>query len=295
MTIADGEGATGAKGFRGLAARRPITVFLTLVLGAGWLILGYMAAAHHGLVPGKQIPPPLFILALQYLALLPAALWVTWAGEGMGAVKALLARAVRWRFGLGWWALAVLGLPLTTVAIGLLGGGTFRPVDLGPFLLGQAVSIGSAVLLINLWEETAWSGFLQTRLERRHNIVIASLLTAIPFAGIHLPLAFMNDDAMSTIIAIALLAGCAPLVRLLFATTLRGARDSVLAVGILHAMWNGTDSSSGLTAGLLSGVDALSCALLAVVVLTLVAVLFSWGRLSKAYRARTFAAAPANP
>jgi membrane protease YdiL (CAAX protease family) len=37
----------------------------------------------------------------------------------------------------------------------------------------------SGHLLINLWEEAAWAGFLQTRLERRHNFFLAALLTGI--------------------------------------------------------------------------------------------------------------------
>jgi Type II CAAX prenyl endopeptidase Rce1-like len=48
------------------------------------------------------------------------------------------------------------------------------------------------LILVNLWEETAWAGVMQTRLERRHNI-FAAVLTALPFGFIHLPLTFLSE------------------------------------------------------------------------------------------------------
>jgi uncharacterized protein len=52
--------------------------------------------------------------------------------------------------------------------------------------------------LVNLWEETAWAGVVQTRVERRHNIFAAAALTAVPFGFIHLPLAFLNEITLPT-------------------------------------------------------------------------------------------------
>ena len=39
-------------------------------------------------------------------------------------------------------------------------------------------------ILVNLREETAWAGVMQTRLERRHNIFVAAALTAVLFGFI---------------------------------------------------------------------------------------------------------------
>ena len=52
----------------------------------------------------------------------------------------------------------------------------------------------------NLWEETAWAGVMQTRLERRHNIFVAAVLTAIPFGFIHLPLAFLSEITIASVL-----------------------------------------------------------------------------------------------
>src|SRR3712207_9266545 len=55
------------------------------------------------------------------------------------------------------------------------------------------LSVVTAVLLVHLWEETVWAGFFQGRLERRHGFLPAAALTAVPFAAVHLPLAFIGD------------------------------------------------------------------------------------------------------
>ena len=55
-------------------------------------------------------------------------------------------------------------------------------------------------ILVNLWEETAWAGVMQTRLERRHNIFVAAALTAVPFGFIHLPLAFLSEISLASVL-----------------------------------------------------------------------------------------------
>ena len=92
-----------------------------------------------------------------------------------------------------------------------------------------------AVVVINLWEETVWAGFFQTRLEARFNFVVAAVLTALPFAGVHVPLLLLDDHVspLSVLMGIAGLLILGIVVRLLMGVMLRAALDSVLAVGDL--------------------------------------------------------------
>jgi uncharacterized protein len=95
----------------------------------------------------------------------------------------------------------------------------------------------------NVWEETAWAGFAQSRLMDRHGLVRGSLLTAIPFALIHLPLAFEEHGLRGTTgrdlaITWTVLILAAPVMRYLLGMTLLGTGGSVLAVAILHASFN---------------------------------------------------------
>ena len=50
-------------------------------------------------------------MAATLLVLLPAALWVTAVTDGRVGVRALLGRAIRWRFSVGWWLAVIFALP----------------------------------------------------------------------------------------------------------------------------------------------------------------------------------------
>jgi uncharacterized protein len=279
-------------GLRALAARRPLTVFLALVLGIGWPILALPGLAHNGLIPGGDLPEEPFALATVLLVLLPAALWVTAATDGRAGVRALLRRTVQWRFGPGWYAAILLGLPVIATALGLLTGGSLREVDWPAVLLNYAVvQVLPAVVIINLWEETAWAGFLQTRLEQRHGLIAAAMLTAVPFALVHVPLLFAADEPVLAAAGVLLLV--AVLHRLLFGLVLRGTAGSVLAVGLLHATFNATNNpEDGLLSRLLAEVDTGWLTPAAAVVLTALLAVVVLRRRSTAAAAPTRATAP---
>jgi membrane protease YdiL (CAAX protease family) len=274
---------------RALTARRPLTVFLALVFVVGWPILALPGLAHNGLIPGGDLPGEPFALASTLLVLLPAALWVTAVTDGRGGVRALLRRTVQWRFGLGWYAVILLGLPVIATALGLLLGGSLRDVDWPAVLLDYTlVQLLVPVLVINLWEETAWAGFLQTRLERRHGLVLAAVLTAVPFALLHVPLLFAADEPVLAAAGALLLV--AVFHRLLFGLVLRGTAGSVLAVGLLHATFNATNNE--LLSKLLAGVDTNWLTPAGTVVLAALVAVILWRRSPSAAAASPRATAP---
>lgn len=272
-------------GFRRFSAQRPITTFLLIVFGLGWPVLAILALASHGVIADPGIPVPAYVLVVNGLIMLPAALWVTAQAEGTAAMRTLLARAFRWRFKLIWYAVIVLALPAIALGVGLLLGGSLKPFDPGvlPGLIG---SLLSAVLIIHIWEETVWGGFLQTRLERRHTLLVAAALSAIPFAGVHVPLIFVDEFTVGSALRdIAGLYALAFAVRLMFGVVMRNTNDSVLAIGLMHGIFNKTNNRGGLNDSLLSGVDIEWCALAAVVIVTAIAAAAARHRLTRAYRA----------
>ena len=129
-----------------------------------------------------------------------------------------------------------------------------KAVDVAPFVAGQLLGLLVNLLLINLWEEAAWSGIVQTRLERRHGPVRAALLTAVPFALAHLPLHFIGDFTVGSLLTalVTLMIVCS-LVRLMIGMVLRRTRYSILVVALLHTMFNRSNNDDGLVAGVLAG------------------------------------------
>jgi membrane protease YdiL (CAAX protease family) len=185
-------------------------------------------------------------LLLELIFLLGSAVAVTARAEGRAGVRRLFAGAFRWRMGFGRFAMALLALPALTMAVAAVSGSLRTPAaGWGAEALGYLfVTLIFGALLGNVWEETAWAGFAQTRLMARHGLLRGSLLTAIPFALIHLPLAFEAGGLSGTswsdlAITWTALIVAAPFFRYLFGTVLIDSGGSVLAVAILHASFNG--------------------------------------------------------
>lgn len=241
-------------GLRSRVARRPLTAFLVLMAVVGWPLMSVPALTAHGVLPGGPLPQEPFALGTTLLVMLPAALWVTSVADGPGAVRALLRRAVQWRFAAGWWAAVLLALPVLTLAVGVAAGQGVQTGDLLVTLGSGAFSVVTAVLLVHLWEETVWAGFFQGRLEQRHGFLPAAALTAVPFAAVHLPLAFIGDLAIGRLgLAIGGLFVLGVLMRLLVGATVRGAAGSLLAAGLVHASFNAANNEGNLVDDLLGG------------------------------------------
>lgn len=279
-------------GFRALAERHPIGVFLVMTFGLGYALSTLVILAQHGLIPGAALPGRFGLdaeraasLLMLLVGLFPAALLATALDGGRPAVRALVRRMLRWRVGLGWWLVAVAALPLTTVALATLLGDTLR-VPGASVLAREVVASLVAFLLINLWEEAAWAGFLQTRLEQHHNFFVAAFLTALPFAAIHLPLQVINGNTTPAGIAVTFVALVilGSIVRTLIGAVLRGTGDSLLLAGLLHTSFNRSNNVDGLAADLLVGPNRQLAALLAVVLLTVLIGLRLRARLGRRYR-----------
>ena len=256
-------------GFRAWTARRPISAFLTLAVPLGWAFLAVPALAHHGVIPGGGLPGEIFALAATVLVLLPAAAWVVSVTEGRAGVRALFSRTFRWRFGPAWWVAVLIALPVATVAVGVVLGRSLETRDLVSTLARELPLMLLPIVLVNMWEETVWAGFVQTRLERRHGLLAAAGLTALGFAAIHLPLLFWDDVSPSSLLTgLGILLVAAVLVRLMIGVFLRATAGSVLAVAVLHASWNGSSGEDGLVDALLSGGQPVLAPLIAVALVT---------------------------
>jgi membrane protease YdiL (CAAX protease family) len=256
-------------GLRSRVARHPLTAFLVLVAVVGWPLMSVPALTTHGVLPGGPLPQEPFALGTTLLVMLPAALWVTAVADGRPAVRALLRRAVQWRFGAGWWATVLLALPVLTLAVGVAAGRGLQTGDLLPALASGAFSVVTAVLLVHLWEETVWAGFFQGRLEQRHGFLPAAALTAVPFAAVHLPLAFIGDLTAARVgLAVGALFVLGVVMRLLVGATVRGAAGSLLAAGIVHASFNASNNEGNLVDDLLGGGQPSLYAIVAAVLFT---------------------------
>lgn len=210
---------------------RPIVFFSATALVVGWALLGPMVLF--------DLPQAPFVLAATLLALIVPALVLTARETGRAGVRALLRDAVRLPRPTWWGPAAALTVPVLTwsVAAGL-GGAEPLTADL---LVDVSVAFLSSLLIINIWEEMAWTGFAQRRAMARWGLVRGSLVIALLFAGIHLPLAFDGADTPGdVVVGLGILVGTGVGLRLLIAALHAWSGRSLLAVAVLHASFNVT-------------------------------------------------------
>jgi membrane protease YdiL (CAAX protease family) len=283
-----------ASSLRGVVARHPVTAFLVMAYAIGWTIFlpVLLSEEGFGLLPIRLPLTPVTSIASILALALPAFL-VTTATGGRGGVRDLLSRCLRWRVGLGWYLLALLGLLVTTLLVASVFLGlspletlarkwslyfsVFLPEILVPFVL------------IQLFEEAGWTGFLQNTLQERHGPLLASIMVAPAFALMHLPLLLLDVPrdgfvpfVLGVVVQMVLVVILAVFFRIVIMWLYNGAGRSVLIVALFHSAFNSATSAGDarFTQELISGPAALLIPMAMLVVVAVVVAIFTKGRLA---------------
>jgi membrane protease YdiL (CAAX protease family) len=209
-------------------ALRPLAVFAAVAVPTGWVLLG--SAQLLGL------PDAPFVLLTTLLGLLVPAV-VLMRRDPMTRARDVLRDCFRPASPAMLMLPALVGIPLLTAA-GASALGAAEEIDTD-LLVGLGINIVSSVLIINLWEELAWTGFFQRRAMARWGFVQGSLITAVLFAAIHLPLAFDGADGpgqVLTYVGYMLVAGVG--MRLLIAGFDVWSGRSLMTIAVVHASFN---------------------------------------------------------
>ena len=213
------------------AARRPLIIFAAVALPLGWIFLSTPLWTPFNDQPG--------VLATLFLGLLVPALVLTGRELGRAGIGRLIRDAVRPPRPLWWLPVAALTLPVVVWLAAIPLGGA-RPLTAG-LLVDFAIKLATGALIINIWEEMAWTGFVQRRAMARWGLVGGSMATAVLFAGIHLPLAFLGAGGIrDVLVRVGILLASGIGLRLIIAGLDSWTGRSLLTVGLLHASFNTT-------------------------------------------------------
>jgi uncharacterized protein len=232
---------------RAVVARHPVGAFLVLVYGIT-TVLGFIpVVTKPGLLPGEATVygPLVNILG----SALPAFV-VTAAAGGRVGVRDLARRCLRWRVGVRWYALALLGMPVATLAtaVVLYGVAPVRVLAQGWPLLVTSFLPTLAVMVVfnNVAEEVGWTGFVFARLQGRHRPLTAALLTTVFFWLFHLP-TFVVDTGSWALAAVLMGVLLLPHLasRLIVGWLYNATGASVLIAGLFHASFNATVNPTG--------------------------------------------------
>lgn len=179
------------------ARRHVLLCYFGLAYGISWLLwtpyvlsgsgLGILPIRFPHLLGDDELAG---LLPGAYLGPLSSAFVMTALVEGRAGLRRWRGRLFRWRVGLRWYALALVGVPAILV-VGTLPlpgavAGLHRPPAVAllsyvPLLLLQMITTGVA-------EEPGWRDFALPRLQRANGPLLGTLILGPLWAGWHLPL-----------------------------------------------------------------------------------------------------------
>jgi uncharacterized protein len=234
--------------------RSSLLPFFALAYTLSWAVWFSMIAFS---ISATQAPGMLLFLGGAFGPTL-AAIMVTAFRKGRVGLRHLLGTLLRWRVGIKWYVVAILGpLALGALAIWLsMLLGMSAPTLSNPALLALLAPTFVYILLLGgpLQEELGWRGFALPRLQVRHNPLVASLILGLLWGMWHVPLFWVPGTAQSALITgnpqpalwIAGFVGHVVALAVLFTWMFNNTAGSVLLVMLLHAGVNTTYSLFGL-------------------------------------------------
>ena len=294
MATENHQPANHSSSLRRLVSRHPMAAYLVMAFAISWtaiLPVLLSESGPFGILP-IELPAETFNTLASILGLALPVFLVTAAKDGEEGVRDLLRRIFRWRVGVRWYLFALFGLFVVSLlgAIPFAGVAPLEALTQNWSLLITVYLPGILVpfVLINLWEETAWTGFVQHTLQERHGPLLASVVVAPLFALIHLPAFFVagwiNEEPTplshfpSVLVWVGFMAVFAVFLRVLIMWFYNRTGRSILLVGLFHSSFNMV-SRQELMPEYVSGLDSGLLAIAVVAVLAVVVVVFTWGRL----------------
>jgi membrane protease YdiL (CAAX protease family) len=230
-----------------LLRAHPVGAFLTWFFTVGQAFAFTPVIARGA---GVDLPAQPFIVGSTLVGLLLPALVITRVVDGPEGLRALWSRAVRVRVPARWYALALVGVPLTTigVTVALFGAPTLTPSSLASAVgYGLVLQLLLTLVLNNWWEEVAWMGFVQARLQERHGPARAAVVVGPLFALQHVSLATGNGLVVGTVFMVAFALLAIPFRAL--QAWVANSTGSLFLVGLVHAAGNAAASGSGFPGG----------------------------------------------
>ena len=175
-----------------LIRKFPVLSYFVLTFAVSWGGIILVMASMGGIPTTKealnaQLPVAIFLMILGPCV---AGLVMTGLVDGRPGFRNLFTRLFKWRVGLRWYVIAILGAPLVLMAV-LLALSLISPLYIpGIFEADKPVArllfVLTAALLTGILEEIGWVGFAVPKLRNRTGILVTGLIVGILWGGWHI-------------------------------------------------------------------------------------------------------------
>jgi len=191
--------------------RNPLLSCFSLVFVLSWGLIVILAGPGNIPINAEQsekLLPLLYTMMLVGPGL--AGLLLTGLVNGKAGFRNLRARLLKWRVGIRWYLLALLTAPI--VALSILFILSFFSPEFNPgffssnekaFVLLSGIFTG---LMVGLFEEICWSGFIIPRMRQRYQIMTTGLIVGLLWGAWHFIL-FWESDSFSGILPLLIILG----------------------------------------------------------------------------------------
>jgi uncharacterized protein len=191
-----------------------------------------------------------FLIAATPIGLLLPTVVITRVVDGAEGLHRLRASVTNFAVPARWYVMAVLGAPALALAATVAKSGAPEGGSLGSaFAAGYLLQLVLVFLTVNWWEETAWMGFVQARLERRHGPMRAAAIAGVPFALGHISLVIEESPSVVVVFVVMLVAFSIPFRAL--QAWVHHRTGSLVLVGLVHAAANAAGVGSAFGVGLI--------------------------------------------
>ena len=189
--------------------RNPVQTYFAIAFAVSWA--GVLFVVGPGGIPTTvehlmTIGPAMYVVMLAGPSV--AGLLMISLVSGRAGLREVLARLLTWRVGGRWYAVALLTAPFLAMAVSLalsLLSPEFLPAifmtnDKAPLLLSGL----AAGLIVGIFEELGWTGFVIPRIRRRYGVLSTGLLVGVLWGAWHF-IMFWEPDSFSGAFPFALL------------------------------------------------------------------------------------------
>lgn len=195
----------------GFIQKNAALVYFSTVFILSWGLILLLAGPGNMPIDPEQsekLLPLLYTLMLVGPGL--AGILMIWLVQGKEGFQQLKSRLLRWRAGIGWYALALFMAPALAVLIlfilSRLDPG-FSPITGQSPDKGAILATGMVTgLMVGLFEEIGWSGFVVPRLRQRYSILLSGIMVGLIWGAWHFIL-FWEGDSFSGGLPLLILLG----------------------------------------------------------------------------------------